>query len=120
VTELPWGMYFPSDPTNQLRHPTQLYEALFEGVVLFVILWYLRKKKWFNGLTLSVYFIGYGIIRFFIENIRQPSPISEAKYLGFMNLAQVMSVLMIAAGLIIIMIRKDKPYLSITKEENHG
>lgn len=120
VTDLPWGMYFPTDPSHQLRHPTQLYEAFFEGIVLFIILWYLRKKKWFNGLTLSVYFIGYGIIRFFIENIRQPSPISEAEYLGFMNLAQVMSVLMIIAGLIMILIRKDKPYLPITREENHG
>jgi phosphatidylglycerol---prolipoprotein diacylglyceryl transferase len=117
VTELPWGMYFPSDPTHQLRHPTQLYEALFEGVVLFVILWYLRKKKWFNGLTLSVYFIGYGIVRFLNEFLREPPPIVEPKYLGFMNLAQVMSLLMIIGGLIIILIRKGKPYLPISREE---
>jgi phosphatidylglycerol:prolipoprotein diacylglycerol transferase len=116
VTDLPWGMYFPADPTNQLRHPTQLYEALFEGVVLFIILWWLRKKKWFNGLTLSVYFIGYGIVRFLNEFLRAPSPMSEHKYLGFMNLAQVMSLLMIIGGIALIMLRKDKPYLPITRE----
>jgi phosphatidylglycerol---prolipoprotein diacylglyceryl transferase len=119
ATDLPWGMYFPADPTNQLRHPTQLYEALFEGVVLFIILWYLRKKKWFNGLTLSLYFIGYGIIRFIIEYIRQPSVFPVQQYLGFMNLAQVMSLLMIVGGLILIIIRKNKPYLPITRKESH-
>ena len=117
VTNLPWGMYFPADPTNQLRHPTQLYEALFEGIVLFIVLWYLRKKKWFNGLQLSVYFIGYGIVRFLNEFLREPSPISGYKYLGFMNLAQVMSLLMIIVGIFIIIIRKDKPYLPISREE---
>ncbi len=119
VTNLPWGMYFPNDPTGQLRHPSQLYEAFLEGVVLFIILWSLRNKKWFNGFTLSLYFIGYGIIRFFMEFIREPSMVG-AKYLGFMNLAQVMSLLMIMAGLLIILIRKDKPYLPITKEEQNG
>jgi phosphatidylglycerol:prolipoprotein diacylglycerol transferase len=115
VTALPWGMYFPADPTHQLRHPSQLYEAFFEGIVLFIILWSLRKKKWFNGLTLSVYLIGYGIIRFVIEFIREPSGMVKL-YLEFMNLAQVMSLLMIVVGLLIIFIRKDKPYLPIVRE----
>ncbi|MDD4362975.1 MAG: prolipoprotein diacylglyceryl transferase [Atribacterota bacterium] len=117
VTDLPWGMYFPNDPTNQLRHPTQLYEAFFEGIVLFIILWYLRKKKWFNGLTLSIYFIGYGIVRFLNEFLREPSPVTETTYLGFMNLAQIMSLLMILGGFLLIMFRKDKPYFPIGKED---
>jgi phosphatidylglycerol:prolipoprotein diacylglycerol transferase len=116
VTNLPWGMYFPNDPTGQLRHPSQLYEAFLEGILLFIILWSLRNKKWFNGFTLSLYFIGYGTIRFFMEFIREPSMVGT-KYLGFMNLAQVMSLLMIMAGLVIILIRKDTLYLPITKEE---
>ena len=45
VTTMPWGMYFPLDMTHQLRHPSQLYEALFEGVFLFIILWSVRKKS---------------------------------------------------------------------------
>ena len=115
VTNLPWGMYFPTDPTHQLRHPSQLYEAFLEGIVLFIILWHLRKKKWFNGLTMAVYLIGYGIARFIIEFIREESAMTKP-FLGFLNLAQVMSLLMISAGLLIIFIRKDKPYLSINKE----
>ena len=39
VTDKPWGMYFPADPSGQLRHPSQLYEAFFEGIFLFIILW---------------------------------------------------------------------------------
>lgn len=44
VTTVPWGMYFPLDPTRSLRHPSQLYEALFEGLFLFCVLWPIRKK----------------------------------------------------------------------------
>lgn len=116
VTTMPWGMYFPTDPTHQLRHPTQIYEAFFEGIVLFIILWSLRKQRWFNGLTLSLYLIGYGIIRFFIEFIREPTGINKVQF-GFMNLAQVMSLLMIVAGVVLILIRKNYPYLSISREE---
>ena len=119
VTTLPWGMYFPTDPTHQLRHPSQLYEAFLEGIVLFIILWHLRKKKWFNGLTMSVYLIGYGIARFIIEFIREESAMTKP-FLGFLNLAQVMSLLMLGAGLLLIFIRKDKPYLPINKEEKNG
>src|SRR5260221_10401353 len=49
VTTVPWGMYFPLDESHQLRHPSQLYEAFFEGIVLFIILWSLRKLKVFDG-----------------------------------------------------------------------
>src|SRR4030065_2190037 len=45
VTSRSWGMYFPLDPDNLLRHPSQLYEAFFEGIILFVILWSIRKKN---------------------------------------------------------------------------
>ena len=119
VTTLPWGMYFPTDPTHQLRHPSQLYEAFLEGIVLFIILWYLRKKKCFNGLTMSVYLIGYGIVRFFIEFIREESAMTKP-FLGFLNLAQIMSLLMIGAGLLLMFVRKDKPYLPINKEGQSG
>ncbi len=116
VTTLPWGMYFPADPTHQLRHPSQLYEAFLEGIVLFLILWHLRKKKWFNGLTMSIYLIGYGVVRFFIEFIREQLNYTEL-YFGLINLAQVMSLLMILIGFGIMLIRKNRPYLPITKEE---
>lgn len=58
---------------NLPRHPSQLYEALFEGVVLWLILWFvIRKKKPFNGFVIASYMIGYGFFRFFIEYFREP------------------------------------------------
>lgn len=57
---------------NLPRHPSQLYEAFFEGVVLWLVLWFIRKKKPFNGFLAALYTIGYGMIRFIIEYFRQP------------------------------------------------
>ena len=57
---------------NLPRHPSQLYEALFEGVVLALILFLVRKKKPFNGFITCLYAFGYGFFRFIIEYFRQP------------------------------------------------
>ena len=57
---------------NLPRHPSQLYEALFEGLVLWGILWFLRNRKPFKGFMLGMYFLGYGFFRFIIEYFREP------------------------------------------------
>jgi phosphatidylglycerol:prolipoprotein diacylglycerol transferase len=57
---------------NLPRHPSQLYEALFEGVILWAIIWLLRKRKPFKGFLIGLYFAGYGVFRFFIEYFREP------------------------------------------------
>jgi phosphatidylglycerol:prolipoprotein diacylglycerol transferase len=57
---------------NLPRHPSQLYEALFEGVVLWLIIWALRNRKPFKGFLIGLYLIGYGLFRFFIEYFREP------------------------------------------------
>lgn len=53
VTDVWWGMYFPLDQLHALRHPSQLYEAFFEGIFLFVILWNVRKKEYLKGFLFS-------------------------------------------------------------------
>jgi len=107
VTEKPWGMYFPLDMTNQLRHPSQLYEAFFEGVFLFSILWSIRKQKIFDGFFLSLYIIGYGAVRFFIEIVREPD--SHIGYFyGSITLGQTLCLLMILSGILIFYFRKSK------------
>ncbi|TAM39643.1 prolipoprotein diacylglyceryl transferase [bacterium] len=104
VTSVPWGMYFPLDPTGQLRHPSQLYEAFFEGIFLFIILWSLRKKIRVSGCFFSLYLIGYGLIRFLLEFFRQPDP-----QLGFifgpLTMGQLLCFTMILSGIFIIMVR---------------
>ncbi len=65
--------YSPGDMVNLPRHPSQLYESFFEGFFLWAVLWFVfRKRKKFDGYLLSVYLMGYGIIRFFIEYFREP------------------------------------------------
>ncbi len=94
------GMYFPMAPAGQLRHPSQLYEAFFEGIFLFVILWSIRKIKIPNGAMLALYLIGYGIVRFFIEYFREPDA-----HLGFVlfsfSMGQILCLLMVAAGMLL-------------------
>jgi len=101
-------MYFPLDPTNQLRHPSQLYEAFFEGIVLFAVLWILRKRRPFDGYMLSLYIIGYGLVRFFIEFFREPD-----EQLGFVmgpfSMGQLLCLLMVLGGIAIYWFRKAKP-----------
>ncbi|MDR0599125.1 MAG: prolipoprotein diacylglyceryl transferase [Treponema sp.] len=57
---------------NLPRHPSQLYEALFEGVALWIIIWLLRNRKPFKGFLIGIYLIGYGFFRFIIEYFREP------------------------------------------------
>ncbi|MCX7655567.1 MAG: prolipoprotein diacylglyceryl transferase [Treponemataceae bacterium] len=57
---------------NLPRHPSQLYEALFEGIILWLILWFLRNRRPFRGFLIGLYLIGYGLFRFVIEYFREP------------------------------------------------
>jgi phosphatidylglycerol:prolipoprotein diacylglycerol transferase len=92
VTDVPWGIYVD----GVLRHPSQLYEAFLEGVVLFVILYWYRNKKRFDGELIIIYAIGYGIARIIAEFYRQPD-----FQLGFIccdmiTMGQVLSFSMVA------------------------
>jgi len=100
VTESAIGMYFPSAMDGLVRHPSQLYEAFFEGLVLFAIVWPLRKKKLFTGFISGLYIFGYGFFRFFIEFYREPD-----EHLGFvlgsLSMGQVLCIaMMIGAGVL--------------------
>ena len=106
ITDKAWGMYFQAD-TKHLRHPSQLYEAFFEGVFLFIILWTIRKKDKFDGFLLSVYIIGYGIVRFIIEFFRMPDP-QLGFIFGFLTMGQFLSILMIIGGGFLYWHRKNK------------
>jgi len=71
ATDVPWAMIFPGAGSVP-RHPSQLYELALEGVVLFLILWFTRKKIWPNGMRVAIFLIGYGAARIFCENFREP------------------------------------------------
>jgi phosphatidylglycerol:prolipoprotein diacylglycerol transferase len=97
ATDVPWGMFFPLDATRTLRHPSQLYEAFFEGVFLFVVLWALRRKRPFEGAFLAYYLVGYGAVRFFIEYVREPDA-HIGLYFGLITIGQILCLAMILAG----------------------
>jgi phosphatidylglycerol---prolipoprotein diacylglyceryl transferase len=107
VTTSSIGMYFPAAPDPDLRYPSQLFEAFFEGIVLFIVLWNLRKIRKPKGAMLAFYLIGYGLFRFFIEYFRQPDPqfIRPGDPLGFVflsfSMGQILCSLMIAGGVLL-------------------
>lgn len=98
-TDAAIGMYFPRAPGESLRHPSQLYEAGFEGIFFFFFMWFIiRKRVRTRGAMLAVYMIGYGSVRFVIEYFRQPDA-----HLGFVlfsfSMGQVLCGAMILMGI---------------------
>ena len=106
VTTVPWGMYFPLDSTMSLRHPSQLYEAMLEGLFLFAVLWWMRKRNPFDGFMIGLYIFGYGLVRFIIEFFREPDA-HLGFVLGFNTMGQVLCILMMLAGIAVILWRKQ-------------
>jgi len=106
ATTVAWGMVFPLDPLHLLRHPSQLYEAFFEGIVLFAVLWMIRRKSPFDGALFAWYLIGYGVVRFFIEFFREPD-VQLGFVLGPFSMGQLLCFLMIAAGALIYVFRRS-------------
>ena len=98
VTQHSWGMVFPGGGPLP-RHPSQLYEAFLEGLVLFVILYLLHRRKVAAGIPFFVFFAGYGAFRFLVEFFRQPDA-----HLGFLwggaTMGQLLSLPMILFGLV--------------------
>lgn len=106
-----------NDLVNLPRHPSQLYEAFFEGLILWLVMWFIvRKRKAFPGFAVGIYAIGYGAVRFFIEYFREPDAgigyvigdKSAPTYLfsGLWNLStgQILCALMIVGGALILAI----------------
>jgi phosphatidylglycerol:prolipoprotein diacylglycerol transferase len=104
-TTVAWGMYFPLDMAQKLRHPSQLYEALFEGLFLFAVLWWVRSRNPFDGFMIGLYIFGYGLVRFVIEFFREPDA-HLGFVLGFNTMGQVLCMVMMAAGLAVMLWRR--------------
>ncbi len=96
-TEKPWGIIFPKID-NILRHPSQIYEALLEGALLFLILNFIVFKKNFNNGVISWLFISlYGIFRILSEQFREPDE-HMGYILGHLSMGSLLSVVMIIIG----------------------
>lgn len=139
ITTVPWGIVFPNAErfslslewvrafaekaglfvtnnaalVNLPRHPSQLYEAFFEGIVLWVIIWSIHRRKKWDGLLSGVYMTGYGFFRFIIEYFREPdaelgyriakdsaAPIYTNTSLLNFSTGQVLCFIMIVGGIV--------------------
>jgi phosphatidylglycerol:prolipoprotein diacylglycerol transferase len=97
-TDLPWGVAFESGG-GVMRHPSQLYEALLEGVLLFLVLYALSRKvpPRPQGTFVGTFLVGYGCLRFLIEFVRVPD--AQLGYLwGPVTMGQLLSLPLVAAG----------------------
>jgi len=105
-SNVPWAMVFPTDPLRVPRHPSQLYEAVGEGILLFLILRVVERtalrRGWYRpGLLSAVFLLGYGVVRFSLEFTRQPDA-QLGFVFGAFSMGQLLSSIMIAAGLILL------------------
>jgi phosphatidylglycerol:prolipoprotein diacylglycerol transferase len=112
VTDVSWAMVFPGGGPLP-RHPSQLYEAFLEGAVLFLVLWILKEKEnppapsWPYGSIGAHFLVLYGVFRIIAEFFREPDA-----HIGFIaagiTMGQLLSCLMIIAGLILFLVRKKQ------------
>jgi phosphatidylglycerol:prolipoprotein diacylglycerol transferase len=103
-TDLPWGVVFPSPLAGGVaRHPSQLYEAALEGVVLFLILWFYSRTPRPLRCVSGVFLLGYGIMRFAVELVRVPDAHIGYLAFGWFTMGQALTVPMIVAGVALVL-----------------
>lgn len=101
-TTLPWGIIFPTDPAQLPRHPSQLYEALLEGLLLFVVIriathvfFALRRP----GLVAGIFGIGYALSRIAVEFVRLPDVQIGYLFGGWLTMGMVLTLPVLALGI---------------------
>lgn len=96
-TDLPWGVLFQTMPDHP-RHPSQLYEAGLEGLLLFVLLWWYASRARAAGRVAGLFLLGYGTFRFLVEFVREPDSHLGPVALEWMSMGQALSLPMILLG----------------------
>jgi phosphatidylglycerol---prolipoprotein diacylglyceryl transferase len=129
-TQAGWGVIFPTDPRlraltpSQLqaeyaagaldqfaRHPSQLYQALLEGLVMFVVLWTVSRKPRPRYTVSGLFALMYGVFRFIVEFVRVPDEQLEYLAFGWLTMGQVLSMPLILLGLYLLWLSRRAPTL---------
>jgi phosphatidylglycerol:prolipoprotein diacylglycerol transferase len=115
----PWAMIFPTDNSQTPRHPSQIYQGLTEGLLLWFVLNYLQNKwiregKLKHGMIGGSFLVGYGLLRFLVEFTREPD--AQVGYLfGFITMGQILCLIMIAFGIFVLFRVKNEPVIKGAK-----
>ena len=108
---LPWAMVFPQSGVNIPRHPSQLYQFMLEGLLLFVLLWLYSRKPRNLGVVSGAFLIGYGTFRFVVEYFREPD--SFLGLLAFnMSMGQWLCVPMVATGILLFWMGQQQRFIA--------
>lgn len=99
-TDLPWGMVFPYADALP-RHPSQLYQMAFEGLLLFALLWWYSNKPRRRGQVSGLFLLGYGTARFLVEFTREPDDFLGL-LAGGLSMGQLLSIPVALAGVLIL------------------
>jgi len=106
VTDVPWAMVFPGYGPFA-RHPSQLYQAMLEGVVLFTVLWLVRNRLTLPGQLIGLFLTLYALFRMFAELFRQPD--AQIGFLvGGTTMGQWLSAVMLVAGTVLLATAKRR------------
>ena len=114
-SDAPWAIVFPRTVAfgvDPARHPSQLYEAGLEGIVLFAILWFAfwkTKARYEPGKLVGLFLLGYGLARFIVEFFREPdSQFSGTFFATTIHMGQVLTLPMIVGGLYLVLTAKGR------------
>lgn len=106
---LPWAMVFPQSGFDTARHPSQLYQFMLEGLLLFVLLWVYARRPRNLGVVSGLFLIGYGAFRFIAEHFREPDSFLGLLALG-MSMGQWLCVPMVAAGVLLFILGRRQQF----------
>lgn len=101
TTDVPWGMVFTNGGALP-RHPSMLYEALLEGLLLLFLLWWVARKKQPLGLLSGLFLVGYSASRMLVELVRVPDEHLQYLWSDWVTMGQVLSLPMMILGFVLI------------------
>ena len=110
VTDLPWAMVFPDLRAGPLpRHPSQLYQMMLEGVLLFALLWLYSRRPRPTMAVSGLFLVGYGLARFVVEFVRVPDEQLGYLAFGWLTMGQLLTVPMLVFGVLLLVLAGRRP-----------
>lgn len=123
-SHVPWAMVFPDAPAwaggTVARHPSQLYEAFAEGLLLFIIMWQLRKRQFKDGMMVAFFLLFYAVLRFIVECFKEPDPPPLGYVFHYLTMGQVLCIAMVPAAFVLIFFLNRKKSGQVARAGKDG